>query len=137
VPKVDLQGLEMQIIDNGRVEGHEIEVLRKALFANGSMDRREADWLVEVHKRIQHRTRGFEQFFYQTIKEYILKNGAIGVKETEFLRGMLLHDGKLEDEERKFLKQLKGEARQPGPEFEAFFEECMKYPPEQRTSGGR
>jgi hypothetical protein len=137
VPKVDLQGLEVQIIDNGRVEGHEIEVLRKALFANGSMAEREAVWLVEVHKRIQYRTRGFEQFFYQTIKDYLLADGKVGAKETEFLRNMLLYDDRLVDEERKFLKQLKGEAKQLSAEFEAFFGACMKYPPEQRTSGGR
>jgi len=137
VPKVDLQGLEVQIIDNGRVEGHDIEVLRRALFANGSMAQREAVWLVEVHKRIQYRTRGFEQFFYQTIKEYLLADGKIGAKETAFLRDMLLYDDKLVDEERKFLKQLKGEAKELSAEFEAFFGECMKFPPEQRTSGGR
>jgi len=134
--KLDLQGLEMQIINNGRVEGHEIDVIRRALIARGSIDDREAVWLVELHKRVQHRTHGFEQFFYQAIKTYILADGKIGARKTEFLREMLLRDDKIVDEERKFLKQLKGEANQVSAEFEAFFGECMKYPPEQRTSGG-
>jgi uncharacterized membrane protein YebE (DUF533 family) len=48
---------------------------------------------------------------------------------------MLFADGKIDDEERKFLHQLKGEAKQVGREFEVLFEESMKQPLEQHTSG--
>ncbi len=36
---------------------------------------------------------------------------------------------------RKFLHELKGEAKQVGREFDVLFEESMKQPPEQRTCG--
>ena len=39
------------------------------------------------------------------------------------------------DEKRKFLHELKGEAKEVGREFEVLFEETMQQPPEQRTSG--
>jgi uncharacterized membrane protein YebE (DUF533 family) len=48
---------------------------------------------------------------------------------------MLFADGRIDDEERKFLHELKGEASQVGPEFTALFAESMKQPPEQRTCG--
>jgi hypothetical protein len=48
---------------------------------------------------------------------------------------MLFTDGKLHDEGRKFLHELKGEATQVSREFESLFEESMKQPPEQRTCG--
>jgi hypothetical protein len=48
---------------------------------------------------------------------------------------MLFADGKLDDEERKFLHELNGEAQQVSPEFKALYEESMKQPPEQRTCG--
>ena len=48
---------------------------------------------------------------------------------------MFFADGKFEDEERKFLHELKGEALQVSREFEVLFEESMRQPPEQRTSG--
>jgi hypothetical protein len=53
------------------------------------------------------------------------------------LREVLFSNGPLEDKERKFLHQLKGEADDIAREFEALFAESMKQPPEQRTSGGR
>ncbi|AGA27754.1 hypothetical protein [Singulisphaera acidiphila] len=133
---VDLRGLEERLVRNGRVDGQEIEVLRNTLAADGKLDLREADFLVELHKRVQQRTHAFEQFFYSTIKKYILMDGRIGPEKTEWLRRLVLQDDKIEDEEREFLRQLKGEAAEVSLEFEALFGECMKYPPEQRTSGG-
>ncbi len=133
---VNLRQIEEQILANGRVEGHELEALRQLLYAGGKINRKEADFLVELHKRVLNRTPGFEQFFYQAIKDHILADGRIGAGETAWLRQMLFTDGKIRDEERKFLHQLKGEAKQVGPEFEALFRECMNQPPEQHTSGG-
>lgn len=132
----NLRELEERILANGRVEGHEIEALRRLLYAGGKIDRRKADWLVELHKRVQRRTPGFEQFFYQAVKDHVLADGRIGAGEAAWLRQMLFTDGKIRDEERKFLHQLRGESREAGPEFEALFREAMKQPLEQHTSGG-
>jgi hypothetical protein len=133
---VSLREIEERVLANGRVEGHDLEVLRRRLYADGKIDRKEADFLVELHKRAQYRTPSFEQFFYQAIKDHILANGRIGPNKTAWLREMLFTDGKIEDEERKFLHQLKGEAKEASPEFEKLFKEAMAQPPEQHTSGG-
>jgi hypothetical protein len=130
-----LREVEERVVANGRVEGHEIRLLHQLLYADGKIDREEADFLVVVHKRVQHRTHGFEEFFYNTIKDHILADGRVDAEETAWLRQMIFHDDKLEDEERKFLHQLKGEAKEVSPEFEAFLLESMKYPPERRTAG--
>ena len=46
----------------------------------------DADFLVELHKRVQHRTPAFEQFFYQAIKDHILAHGRIDAEEAAWLR---------------------------------------------------
>jgi hypothetical protein len=122
-------------LDKGRIDGDELEVLRRELYAGGEIDREKADFLVELHKRMQHRTPGFEHFFYQALKDHILAHGRIGSEEATWLRRMLFADGKIQDEERKFLHELKGEAKVTSPEFEALFKERMKEPQEQHTSG--
>jgi uncharacterized tellurite resistance protein B-like protein len=131
-----LREIEERLVANGRVEGHEVRLLRELLYADGKIDRDEADFLVVVHKRVSQRSHQFEQFFYDTIKRHILQDGRIDAEEVEWLRQMIDDDGRLEDEERTFLEQLKGEAEQAGPEFEALYEESMKRPAEWRTSGG-
>jgi hypothetical protein len=131
----NLRLIEQGILAIGRVEGPELETLRRELYAHGKIDRPEADFLVELHKRVQHLTPAFEQFYYQALKDHILAHGRIDDEETAWLRRMLFADGKIDDEERKFLHELKGEAKKVGPEFEALFEESMKQPQEQRTCG--
>jgi hypothetical protein len=130
-----LRHIENDIQANGRVDGPELEVLRRELYAGGKIDRRGADFLVELHKRVQHLTPAFEHFFYKAIKDHILAHGRIDAEEAAWLRRMLFADGKIDDEERKFLHELKGEAKQVSREFEVLFEESMKEPPEQRTCG--
>jgi hypothetical protein len=131
----DLRQVEQDILATGKVESHELEVLRRVLYADGKVSRREADFLVELHKRLQHPTPGFERFFYKAIKNHVLAHGRIDAEEAAWLRRMLFADGGLHDEGRKFLHELKGEAKQVGREFETLFEEGMRQPPEQRTCG--
>ena len=132
---LQLQEIEQAILANGRVDGPELEALRQQVYAGGKIERREADFLVELHKRVQHMTPAFEQFFYQAIKDHILAHGRINADETAWLRQMLFADGKIKDEERKFLHELKGEAKHVSYEFQVLFAECMKQPPEQHTCG--
>ena len=130
-----LQEIEQAILANGRVDGPELKALRQQLYAGGKIDRPQADFLVELHKRVQHMTPAFEHFFYQAIKDHILAHGRINAEEAAWLRQMLFADGNIKDEERKFLHELKGEAKKVSPEFEVLFAECMKQPPEQHTCG--
>jgi hypothetical protein len=130
-----LRQLKQDVLANGRVDGNELEVLRRHLYADGKVGRREADFLVELHKRVQHRTPAFEKFFYQAIKDHILAHGRIDAEEAAWLRRMLFADGKIGDHERKFLHELKGEAKEISAEFVALFAESMKQPAEQHTCG--
>jgi len=130
-----LREIEQTILANGRVDGPELEALRRQLYAGGKIDRRDADFLVELHKRVQHMTPAFEHFFYQAIKDHILGHGRIDAEEAAWLRRMLFADGRIKDEERKFLHELTGEAKQVSREFELLFQESMKQPQEPHTCG--
>ena len=121
-----LRELEERVLANGRVEGHDLDVLRQVLYADGKIDRREADFLVELHKRVQRKTPAFEQFFYKAVKDHVLADGRIGAGEAAWLRQMLFADGKVDDEEKKFLRDLKAEARSVSREFQQLYDECLK-----------
>jgi hypothetical protein len=103
--------MEEEILANGRVDGPELEKLR------------------------QHRTPAFGHFFYQDSKDHVLIHGKIGAEEAAWLRELLFADDKIDDRERKFLHELKGEARDASGEFEALLQECMNQPLPQHTCG--
>ena len=123
---LDLRQIEHDILATGKVDSHDLEALRRQLYAGGKIDRGGADFLVELHKRVQHRTPAFEQFFYQAIKEHILAHGRIDAEEAAWLRRMLFADGKIDEREKTFLSELKRTARHVGREFEQLYAECMK-----------
>ena len=131
-----LRQIEQDILAKGKIDKPELELLRRELYAGGKIDRQKADFLVELHKRVQHMNPAFQHFFYQAIKDHILADGDIDTEEAAWLRQMLFADGKIDDEERKFLHELKGEAKKVSREFETLFAECMKEAPEQHTCGG-
>jgi hypothetical protein len=132
---LELRQIEQDILAIGKVEGQELEKLRRWVRDGRKIDRQTADFLVDLHKRVQHRTPAFEKFFYQAIKDHILALGRISKEESAWLRRMLFANGKIDDEGRKFLHELEGEAKEVSYEFEALFNESKKTPPEQRTCG--
>ena len=97
-----LRQMEQAILANGKVESQELELLRRELYAAGKIGRRETDFLVVLHKRLQHLDPSFQQFFYQAIKDHILASGRIGAEEATWLRRMLFADGKFRDESVSF-----------------------------------
>jgi hypothetical protein len=131
----ELRRIEQNILARGKVDSDHLEALRLALYAGGTVSRPAADFLVELHKRVQHPNPAFEHLFYRAIKDHVLADGQIDAEEAAWLWRMLFADGTITDEERKFLHELKGEAGHVTREFEALFAEAMKFPQERHTSG--
>jgi hypothetical protein len=131
-----LRQIEHDILAKGKIDKPELELLRRELYAGGKIDRPKADFLVELHKRVQHINPAFQHLFYQGIQDHVLADGHIDTEEAAWLRQLLFADGTIGDEERKFLHELKGEAKNVSQAFESLYTECMKEASEQHTSGG-
>ena len=131
---LNLRQVELDVMANGRVEGHHLEVLRRELNAGGKIDRKGADLLVELHKRVEHHTPDFEHFFYHAVKDHVLASGRIDAERTAWLRDVLAGGHWIQDEDRKLLHELKGEAKEVSPEFESLFAEAMKRPQDRHSS---
>src|SRR4029453_2544600 len=111
----ELRRIEQDILARGKVDSDHLEALRLALYAGGAVGLPEADFLVELHKRVQHPNPGFEHLFYRAIRDHVLADGRIDAGEAAWLRRMVFADGTITDEERKFLHELKGEAGHVSP----------------------
>ena len=121
-----LRELMEHLLADGKIDGREVEALTGLLYADGRVDQQEADFLIELHKRVERVSPAFEKFFYQAIKDHVLNDGKIDAKEANWLRRMITADGKVDDREKKLLRELRGEATEVCPEFEALFLECVE-----------
>jgi hypothetical protein len=120
---IDAKLLQKKILANGKVEGHEVELLRSVLYEKGEIGRVEIEFLVDLHRRVERVTPAFEHFFYTAIKKYVLADKKISAPEALWLRGIILDDGKVSERDKKLLRELKGEATRSSPEFEELVQE--------------
>jgi uncharacterized tellurite resistance protein B-like protein len=119
--------LGMRVSTNGKIEGHEVESLQELFFADGNIDRQEAEFLLNLYRRTDQMTPAFERFFCKVIKHHLLADGTIDSERLEWLRRFILADGKVSEPETKLLHEIKGEATGISVEGQALIEECLEW----------
>lgn len=119
-----LRELMQKLPADGRLDGAGIAALGELLYADGRIDRDEAEFLIELYRRAERPGPGFEAFFYRAIKRHVLADGAILAADADWLRRTLFADGTVSARELKLLRELRGEAVRTCPEFETLYTDC-------------
>jgi hypothetical protein len=118
------------LLADGKIDDTEVKVLRKALWADGKIDDDEVKFLIDLRNAAQKKAKKglrpkFEAMFFKAVEENVLVDGKIDAKEAGWLRGMLFADGKIDNNEKKFLEKIKKAAKSTSPEFDRLYEDCM------------
>lgn len=121
-----LQTLQSKILADGVIDDAEVELLRRELYIDNQIDKEDVEFLMELRSEARSVCPAFEELFFQALKDNVLQDGSIEGEEAHWLRAMLFADGKIDDREKKFLRDLKREARQTSPEFQILYGECMR-----------
>jgi uncharacterized tellurite resistance protein B-like protein len=121
------------ILADGKVDDAEVRVLQKELWADGKIDAKEVEFLIELRNTAQKKAKAkkesvnpkFETLFFKAIEQNVLRDGKISNKEAGWLRKMLFADGKIDDNEKKFLGRIKKSATKTSPDFDQLYQECL------------
>ena len=122
----DLQKLKATILADGRIEDHEVEIIRLELYADGKIDKDEVEFLIALRHDARSVCPAFEELFFEAVKQNVLADGSIDAAEADWLRRLLYADGKIEERARKFVWELRQEAERVSPEFQQLYDECME-----------
>jgi uncharacterized tellurite resistance protein B-like protein len=112
------------VLQDGVIDDNEVKVLKKELYADGVIDKKEVDFLIELKNTAKKPSPGFSKFFFKAIEDNVLKDGKIDTAEAKWLKKLLYADGKIDDEEKKFLQALKKKAKEVSPAFTALYDEA-------------
>lgn len=113
------------LLGSGRLDKAEAALVRRAVLADGKVDRREVEFLLELRRDAKTVHPDFTKFLYQVLKRAILKDGEIAKSEVAWLRKVIFDAGLLAGpRERLFLTDLMRDARKVAPEFYALLDEC-------------
>jgi hypothetical protein len=113
------------LLGSGRIDKAEAAMVRRAVLADGKVDRREVEFLLELRRDARTVHPDFTKFLYKVLKRAVLKDGVISKGETAWLRKMIFDAGLLAGpQERLFLTDLLRDARQAAPEFQKLLDDC-------------
>jgi uncharacterized tellurite resistance protein B-like protein len=121
------------LLADGKIDDDEVKALKKELWEDGKIDDEEVRFLIDLRNEAQKKAKAkkeevnpkFTALFFKAIEENVLKDGKIDAAEAGWLRGMLYADGKIDEDEKKFLAKIKKAAKSTSPQFESLYEDCM------------
>ena len=121
------------LLADGQIDDKECSALKRELWEDGKIDKNEVKFLIELRNQAQKKAKAlkaevnptFTKLFFKAIEDNVLKDGTISGSEAKWLRDMLFADGKIDDDEKKFLTKIKKAATKTSPAFEALYTECM------------
>jgi uncharacterized tellurite resistance protein B-like protein len=113
------------LLADGRIDEKEVQLVREELLADDRIDKSELEFLFELRNGATSTVRAFNQLFFQAVKKHLLEDGSISDAEARWLRKMIFADGTVDADEKKFLQELKNEARQVSGEFQTLYDQCM------------
>ena len=129
------RGADFGPLADGKIDDDEVKALKKELWEDGKIDDEEVKFLIRSAPYVEPKVKAkakkeevnpkFTALFFKAIEENVLKDGKIDAAEAGWLRGMLYADGKIDEDEKKFLARIKKAAKSTSPQFESLYEDCM------------
>jgi len=113
------------LLDNGRLNQREADLLKRAILADHTVDREEAALLVDLKRSATAVNSDFDHFLFEVLRRVVLRDGVISDQEARWLRGLIVADGKLSAAEVHFLADLKAQAKTTGQEFDRLYQEYV------------
>lgn len=112
-----LQELMADLLADGVIDAAEVAKLKEILYADGSIDKEEANLLFEINDAVTGKENdpSWESFFIQAISEFLLEDevspGEIDSDEAEWLVEKIGADGQVDGLEKALLMNLQKEAK--------------------------
>jgi len=124
--------LAKDIIDDGIVDADEVKGIRERLYADGVIDREEADFLFEINDAVSGNANdpGWESLFVEALTKHVLDDevspGEVDDDETAYLVSKIQADGKVDDIELALLVNIVATAKGTTGTFQQFLLDSLK-----------
>lgn len=127
-----LKKLVKDIVADGVVDTKEVAGMRKRLYADGVIDRDEADFLFAVNDAVSgHKNApGWKKLFVEALTDYVLCDevspGVVDDKESAYLIAKIKGDKQVDDAELALLVNITAKAKGTPPKFQKFVLSSLK-----------
>ena len=128
----DYRKLAIQVIAaDGKVDGSELKLLKKAIYADGKVSHEEVVFLADLRaallKKAKKGSAKFDSFYLKALAESFLGNGVISADEVVMIGKYVMDHGSIKKgAKRKFLDELKAKATMLAPDFDKLYDGLKK-----------
>ena len=131
-----LHELRASLLKDRKITKDEVYVIRDYINRDGILDMEDVRFLVGLLSEAGEVCPEFDELFFPALKQVILADGRIDPGESFYLLKMLYSDGHIRDSEKQFLLELRQDADEVPPEFEALCDEALEAHPTNWAVGG-
>jgi hypothetical protein len=124
-----LRTLKSEILIEGQdlsLDDGDVERIRACLPADGMLTADDLTVLTEMRTEARQVCAAFDELFFPALKAYMLADGAISLAEQFALLRMLYGGGGIDETKRRFLRELRAEAREVSADFERLYAQAMR-----------
>lgn len=112
------------LLADGKIDAEETKIIEHEIHDDGIVDEEEIIFLVGLRKSARSTCDQFEKLFFKALEQYVLKDDTIDAAETELIRSVIYADGKIDPNEKQFLKILGSKAQKTDHRFKMLCQEC-------------
>jgi len=130
--KTPLKELVKDIVADGVVDAAEVAGMRKRLYADGVIDREEADFLFAVNDAVSGKENapGLQKLFVEALTDHVLGDrtspGEVDEKEAAYLIAKIKGDKQVDEVELALLVNITAKAKSTAPKFQKFVLASLK-----------
>jgi uncharacterized tellurite resistance protein B-like protein len=115
-PMADWKKLAKRVVlADGRIDAHEAHLIRVVIEADKKLSDETVDFLVDLRDHATETDQAFTDFFFEAMEKHILSRKRIEASEVKKLRKIIMSDGKVDPDEKRFLQTLASKAKKRRP----------------------
>lgn len=122
---MELKELIKKIGEDGKVDAAEAAQLREVVYADGQIDREEAEELFALNDQVSGADNdpSWGELFVGAIVKHILSDGDVDEEETEWLKARIGADGQIDELEKEILRKIREKAEVTCDGFDGWTQE--------------
>jgi uncharacterized tellurite resistance protein B-like protein len=113
------------VLADGRIDAHEAHLIKNVILAEKKVGDEEVDFLIDLRDHATEISPEFNTFFFETLERKLLVHKKIDGAMVRQLRKIIMGDGKVDQDEKRFLQSLASKAKKSTPSFQKLVDEIM------------
>ena len=111
-----MKNLVKNVIADGVVDASEVKEIREVFYADGKIDKEEADAMFEINDAVSGKANdaSYVKLFVDVISDFVLKDdetpGVVDKEEGDYIADKVEGDGSIDDNERALLLNIRDNA---------------------------